>query len=186
MNRLIGFCSRGFRQRIGLAQAMVGDPPVLILDEPTVGLDPEQVAGIRERIVELSRNKAVILSTHMLSEAQRICSRVLILHQGRCVAQDSPAHLGESAGAPKWFAVLRSAPPDLEQQLVSLAGLRSVQRLGIVDDRTHWLFELEDAASAPDLLGALVRAGSAVEEFGPRREGLEEIFLRVIRGEASA
>ena len=91
--RLIGYCSRGYRQRTGLAQALVADPPVLILDEPTVGLDPRQVAGIRDQIEEIARDKAVILSTHILSEASRLCDRVLILDRGICRADDSPETL---------------------------------------------------------------------------------------------
>jgi ABC-2 type transport system ATP-binding protein len=183
IERMIGFCSRGFRQRIGLAQALLCDPPVLVLDEPTVGLDPEQVAGIRERIETLSQDKAVILSTHVLAEAQRLCTRVLILHEGRCVAESDTTRLGARVAKARWRAVLQYEAPDLEARLHDLALLRSFTRLEKSPERSVWRFELRPAASASEFLTALVREGCAVEEFGPERLELEELFLRAIHGE---
>jgi ABC-2 type transport system ATP-binding protein len=91
--RLIGQLSRGYRQRVGLADALVGDPPILILDEPTVGLDPNQVQLVREMIRELGRDRTVLLSTHILSEVELICPRVIILSAGRVVADGRTADL---------------------------------------------------------------------------------------------
>ena len=183
LERLIGFCSRGFRQRIGLAQALIGDPPVLILDEPTVGLDPEQVAGIRERIEVLAHDKAVILSTHVLAEAQRLCTRVLILHEGRCVAEDDTLRLGARVAHARWRAVLRGESPQLEQRLHELPYVRNAARLDRNGPGSVWRFDLDSTDRASELLAILVQQGCEVEEFAPERLELEELFLRAIHGE---
>ncbi len=93
-NRVIGHLSRGYRQRVGLAQALLHDPPVLILDEPTTGLDPNQIIEIRNLIKNLAGSHTIILSTHLLAEATAICQKVIIIHQGRIVAIDTPEQLG--------------------------------------------------------------------------------------------
>lgn len=93
--RLVGHLSRGFRQRVGLAQALIGDPPVLIFDEPTVGLDPQQIVEIRQLIKNLAGEHTVLLSSHILPEVQAICQRVIIINKGRLVAQDRPEALAE-------------------------------------------------------------------------------------------
>jgi ABC-2 type transport system ATP-binding protein len=92
-NTLIRNLSKGMRQRVGFAQALAHDPPVLILDEPTIGIDPQQVIEVRETVRELGKTKTVLFSTHILSEAEHICDRVVIIHQGRIVAQGKPAEL---------------------------------------------------------------------------------------------
>ena len=92
-HRLVGNLSKGYRQRVGIAQALLGAPPVLILDEPTSGLDPEQVTEIRALVHGLGSERTVILSTHILSEVESICSRVMIMNRGRVLAVDSPARL---------------------------------------------------------------------------------------------
>lgn len=94
--RLIGNLSKGYRQRVGLAQALLGNPPVLILDEPTVGLDPKQIIGIRQMIKDLASDHTVLLSTHILPEVSMICDRVVILHQGRIVTEKNLSELSES------------------------------------------------------------------------------------------
>ncbi|GHV09654.1 ABC transporter ATP-binding protein [Clostridia bacterium] len=93
MKRVIGNLSRGYRQRVGLAAALIGDPDIVILDEPTVGLDPRQIHDIRNLIQKLGESRAVLLSTHILPEASQLCKRVLVLHHGRVVAYDEPANL---------------------------------------------------------------------------------------------
>ena len=96
-NKQIGNLSRGYRQRVGLAQAMLHNPDVLILDEPTVGLDPVQITEVRDLIKELGRDHTVILSTHLLPEVSMVCNRVIIINRGRLVALDTPIHLAEGA-----------------------------------------------------------------------------------------
>src|SRR5690606_7707256 len=95
LTKRIDTLSKGYRQRVGLAQAMIHDPPILILDEPTTGLDPNQIVEIRELIKEIGRRKTVILSTHILPEVQASCDRVLIIHKGRLVADGTPHDLQE-------------------------------------------------------------------------------------------
>jgi ABC-2 type transport system ATP-binding protein len=183
-HRLIGFCSRGYRQRIGLAQAMLGDPPALVLDEPTVGLDPAQIVEIRGRIAELARDKAVILSTHILPEAQHLCTRVLILHQGRCVAEDRPEVLEASLRGGNRLRLVSGSPSTrVEEELSRLDFVRSHLKETDREGNTAWILELQHGNDAPRLVAALVRGEIAVRELSPERLGLEAVFLRLVREE---
>lgn len=96
-NRKIANLSKGYRQRVGLAGALIGDPEILILDEPTVGLDPKQIIEIRNVIKELGKEKTVILSSHILSEISAVCDRVIIINKGKFVAEDTPKNLSDQA-----------------------------------------------------------------------------------------
>ncbi len=179
--RLIGFCSRGFRQRIGLAQALAGDPPALILDEPTVGLDPAQVVEIRERVADLARDKAVILSTHILPEASLLCSRVVILNRGRCLVQDTPGELAGTTG-PTSLRVACGGQAELVR--VALSGVNGCTGAELVEeseDRSVWVVRLESRRVTPLVVSALVAAGCPVEEVRSERLGLEEVFLELVR-----
>ena len=109
-HRLIGQLSKGYRQRVGIAQALLHEPAVLILDEPTVGLDPRQVVEIRELIRDLRGRTTVLLSTHILSEVSSVCERVVIIDRGRVVAEDSAAELGARAAARRAHAAARRGP----------------------------------------------------------------------------
>jgi ABC-2 type transport system ATP-binding protein len=109
-SRLVETLSKGFRQRVGLAQAIIHDPPILILDEPTSGLDPNQIIEIRSLIKELGKSKTVILSTHILQEVEAICSKVLILHEGKIAAQGTPEEIaGTLKGGDTWELVLKAS-----------------------------------------------------------------------------
>src|SRR5437867_9670594 len=138
--RLIGNLSRGYQQRVGLAQALRHNPPVLILDEPTAGLDPKQIIEIRELIRELAGSHTIILSTHILPEATAVARRVVIIHEGRIVAQDSQerlsARLRRSA---KVSLMLKAPPPEARDQLALLPGALSVQQ----EDANTFLVEAE-------------------------------------------
>ena len=180
--RLIGFCSRGYRQRTGLAQALVADPPALVLDEPTVGLDPRQVAGIRDMIEEVARDKAVILSTHILPEASRLCDRVLILDRGQCRADDTPDALARALGDHPRLRIV--ARPFVKAQ----DRLGALSNLSIVDqDEAAAAFEVElgGPLEAGTVVRHLVEAGCDVEEVRPERKGLEEVFLELVAQEGS-
>jgi ABC-2 type transport system ATP-binding protein len=180
--RVIGWCSRGYRQRIGLAQALVGDPPVLVLDEPTVGLDPAQIVEIRERVARLARDRAVILSTHILSEAQNLCTRVLILNNGRCLAEDTPANLEASRRGGTRLRLVAVAPATAVGGLLAGHGaVLSHTALPAGEGRASWSIELSEAEAASDLLVDLVAAGVRVLELSPERLGLEEVFLRLVQ-----
>jgi ABC-2 type transport system ATP-binding protein len=193
VQRLIGFCSRGFRQRIGLAQALAGNPPVLILDEPTVGLDPAQVVEIRESIAQLAKEKAVLLSTHILPEASLLCDRVLILHRGRRVAEDSPDNLAASlSGAPILRVVCQGSLDAAAAVFESHPEVRQAEPQEVArelsaaaEGRSVWRVHLTARAGIPALVRALVEGGCGVEEVRSERLGLEEVFLRLVREEPS-
>jgi ABC-2 type transport system ATP-binding protein len=126
-HRLIANLSRGYRQRVGLAQALLHDPPVLILDEPTVGLDPKQIIEIRELIKSLAGSHSVILSTHILPEATAVCQRVVIISGGRIVAEDTPGQLSARLRQSEKISVtLRTASADCETTLRTIPGVLNV------------------------------------------------------------
>jgi ABC-2 type transport system ATP-binding protein len=178
--RLIGYCSRGYRQRTGLAQALVADPPVLILDEPTVGLDPRQVAEIRDQIEEIARDKAVILSTHILSEASRLCDRVLILDRGICRADDSPEALARALSERPRLKVVARPFAVARARLAAFDGLSIVVETA---DQSSLVIEPGAGLDAAAVVRALVEAGCAVDEIRPERMGLEEVFLELVAQE---
>lgn len=176
--RLIRHLSKGYQQRVGIAQAIVHEPALVVLDEPTVGLDPRQVVEIRRLIDDLRQQHAVIFSSHILSEVQALCDRVVILHDGRQVYAGQPT---EDDTEPRYRLRLQN-PPGLEA-LQSLAGIRSVREIG------PGLFELLPADDGPALdgiLGAAVAAGWQPREFGRCQRTLEQVFLSLTAGEAAA
>jgi len=120
--------SKGFRQRVGLAQSILHDPDILILDEPTSGLDPNQQLEVRQLIQTLKQKKTVILSTHILSEAQSSCDRVLIIHRGKIVADGSPDVLGQTAARTRLSVELKGPVDAVEERLNALAGVQRVAR----------------------------------------------------------
>ncbi len=121
-HRVIRNLSKGYRQRVGIAQALVGNPPVLILDEPTVGLDPKQIIEIRSLIKALGKNHTVILSSHILSEVQAVCERVIVINKGKLIADDTPEKLAQSFTTDRHY-LLRAKGPEKEM----LAGISSVE-----------------------------------------------------------
>jgi ABC-2 type transport system ATP-binding protein len=128
----IGNLSKGFRQRVGLAQAIVHEPPLLILDEPTSGLDPNQIVEIRELIKELGKEKTILMSTHILSEAQTTCSRVLIINDGKLVADDTPEQLAAMGGGAVYVVVAPKGtsafvPSQVETLLRNIQGVTRVE-----------------------------------------------------------
>jgi ABC-2 type transport system ATP-binding protein len=186
--RLIRHLSKGYCQRVGLAQALAGNPDVLLLDEPTVGLDPKQIIDIRELIVALGRDHAVVLSSHILSEVSDVCGRVAIIENGRILAQDTVSNLAGGFGDTRRVR-LRAIGSEqaIEKVLNSLQGLRALESLGAKEPDT-WDFILESARSV-DLRGAastaLHAAGHPVVLMRPMDMELEDIFLR-LTGEVDA
>jgi len=173
--RLLQQLSRGYRQRVGLAQAIVHDPPLVLLDEPTSGLDPAQAEEIRTLITDLGREHGVILSSHLLDEVQRVCSRVEVLHEGRHVAGFPTA-----SGAPDQpvrLVVGLRAPPAIDA-LAALPGLAEAARLP--DGR--FLLTLQPGADRAALTAELVASGSGLLELTPEQPSLERRFLELTRG----
>jgi ABC-2 type transport system ATP-binding protein len=179
--RLIANLSRGFKQRVGLAQALVHNPPVLILDEPTAGLDPKQIIEIRELIRELAGSHTIILSTHILPEATAVARRVVIIHEGRIVAQDSQERLSARLRrSEKVSLMLKAAPPEARDQLVMLPGVLSVQQ----DDANTFLIEAELGRDLRDDLARFVVARQwGLLELKLITITLEDVFLRLTQEE---
>ncbi|HEX9627526.1 MAG TPA: ATP-binding cassette domain-containing protein [Acidiferrobacterales bacterium] len=177
--RLIGNLSKGYQQRVGLAQAIIHVPPVIILDEPTAGLDPIQIREIRHLIRELGRDHGVILSTHILSEVQSTCDWVQIINKGELVLNDSIDRLSDHMQSAALSVAFRQ-PPDVGQ-IAGLAGVKSVEP---ADGRYDIYFD-----SGQDPTDALVRLaverGWGLVELVPRRASLEDIFVQLTREPAA-
>ena len=185
---VIGRLSKGLRQRVGLAQAVVHDPDVLILDEPTVGLDPAQTRETRSLIVELGRQHTVVLSSHVLPEVSATCERVVIINEGRLVADDSPQNLSRrlSQGrAQQVEALVRGDPGDLEERLGRLDGVQQVQLTSHADGE-HQLVVSGDRSDLQDAVArTIVEAGMGLRELRSRVLTLEDVFLELTMDEAS-
>ena len=187
--RLIGTMSKGFRQRIGIAQAMVAFPRVLILDEPTAGLDPEQVADVRELIRKLRGERTVILSTHILSEVEATCDRVIILHRGRVLAVDTAANLSRRLRRGSQFHLeVRGHAAAAVRALEAVAGVSAVELTEMTPEGGVCLtvdtFEGRDLREA--LAAAVLQGGFGLRELRPVTLSLEEIFLSLVAAEPRA
>ena len=178
----IGDLSKGYRQRVGLAQALLGDPPVLVLDEPTSGLDPEQVAEMRELVRGLGGERAVILSTHVLSEAESVCTRVMVMHRGRILAIDEPRALEDRLRP--WREILVRVAGDegvAERVLRGLPAVIGAEPAGRDASGEAWVVRVPLGADPRrEIAAALVGAGLGLVEMGERRMSLEEIFLALL------
>jgi len=170
--RLIGNLSKGFQQRVGIAQAIIHYPAVVILDEPTVGLDPIQIREIRALIRELGKEHGVILSTHILPEVQATCTRVQIIHRGELVFSDTTDGLSRRVQAASLVAALRNPPPLTE--LEALPGVRSAELLADGRIRLHYL---PDHDPAEALAERAVASGWGLHELTPEHRSLEQIFI---------
>ena len=180
-DRIIGTCSKGFRQRVGLADALLANPPVLILDEPTVGLDPVQIVRTRELVKDLSRDHTVVLSTHILPEVEAICSRALILHQGRLLFDGPVSDLHQSLGGGSVTVCTVAAEAAVtEPCLASVEGVERVEFIGAPDGGSTFRVLAEAGADvrAP-LSKALAEAGLPLLEMKGEQISLEEAFLSI-------
>lgn len=182
--RRIGNLSKGYKQRVGLAGALIGDPEVLILDEPTVGLDPKQIIEIRNVIKDLGRERTVILSSHILSEISAVCERVIIINQGRIAAEDTPENLSKNIG-PKQKLMLRvsGGENEISEVLSSLEHVTNVTPLGAYDD-TSFDFEIEvdseiDSEFNKKLFFAFAEKCMPIVMQQKVEASLEDIFLQV-------
>jgi ABC-2 type transport system ATP-binding protein len=183
---LIGQLSKGYRQRVGIAQALVHNPPVLILDEPTIGLDPRQIREVRGLIRELSGDHTVILSTHILPEAEQVADRVLIINRGQLVAEDTPeALMGRMAGGEQ---VRVAVPGDLHPKTVvaALAAVSGVNEVQPQGDGLYVVSSNRGSNPAPQLAETVVGRGWPLLELTPVRLTLESIFLELTAEDAPA
>jgi ABC-2 type transport system ATP-binding protein len=181
--RIIGSLSKGFRQRVGIAQALVGNPRVLILDEPTTGLDPEQVAEMRGLVRGLRRDRTVILSTHILPEAEATCDRVIIIRRGRIVAVDTPTNLNQRLRREALIYIEVNGPfEDVVAQLSSLTGVERVTPQPQTERNTVVATLTTNPASDPreQIARAITERGWGLRELRPLALSLEEIFLSLV------
>jgi ABC-2 type transport system ATP-binding protein len=180
-DRHCGKLSKGYRQRVGLAQAILHNPDVLVLDEPTAGLDPKQIIETRQLIKELAGNHTIVLSTHILPEVAQTCQRVVIITKGKVVAVDTPDNLTHRLrGAETMYVQLDAADVDATAALQAVPG---VTRVGLADRHgTSVGYEVESSRDQDirrDLAAAIVARGWGLLEMRPLRMSLEEIFLQV-------
>jgi ABC-2 type transport system ATP-binding protein len=175
--------SKGMRQRIGLAQALLHKPEVLILDEPTIGLDPAQVVEVRSIIRDVGKERTVLLSTHILSEAQQLCDRVLIINKGRIVAEDSPENLqSRLVGAERALLRVKGDPDELIPYISKIKGVQDVKA------RPDGALEFQFAPGVdvrPEVAKTVIKSGYDLLELSPIGLSLEEIFLELTRDGAS-
>jgi ABC-2 type transport system ATP-binding protein len=178
-HRLIGNLSKGYQQRVGIAQAIVHRPALVILDEPTVGLDPLQIRSVRALIGELRAEHGVIISSHILPEIQSLCDRVIILYQGAPVYAGNLAELDAVAQAQEFVLTLAEAP-DLER----LQAVEGLEALEAIEPRRLRL-RLRDQAASDRLLRLIAESGWGLREWQPVQQSLEQLFVSLTHGEAA-
>jgi len=177
--RIIGNLSRGYRQRVGLAQALMGNPAVLVLDEPTVGLDPRQIVEIRQLIKDLGAEHTILISTHILPEVTMLCERVVIINQGRLVAEDSMARLTEGK-ASSAFLLEIDAPE--REALAALQGAREVRKAWC-SGPGEYVAETDGSEAGPALAQHVVSKGLRLKRLQPRSRSLEDVFMEAVSAE---
>jgi ABC-2 type transport system ATP-binding protein len=187
-NRLIGKLSKGYRQRVGLAQALLGDPEVLILDEPTIGLDPKQISEIRALIRSLAGQHTVILSTHILPEVSMVCDGIVIINHGRIVAQGTESELVQQVFPTARIEVrVTNASGDVGGALRAVPGVVAVEPLAARDGSVGFVVESErDRDVRGDLVRLVTGKNWALQELHQVGMSLEEVFIRVVAGEQVA
>lgn len=184
-HRIVGQLSKGTRQRIGIADALLGDPPILILDEPTSGLDPNQMRHVRELIRGFSGKKTVFLSTHILPEVEASCERVIIVREGRKVAEGTVAELrSRAAGEHKILLVGRGGAAPFVTALTGVAGVKATEIESDTEGQCRIQVSLEPGDAAVDaVFSAVVGAGLALRELHREESSLEELFAELTTSE---
>jgi ABC-2 type transport system ATP-binding protein len=187
-NRLCSRLSKGYKQRVGLAQALIHNPDVLILDEPTAGLDPKQIIETRQLIKQLAGDHTIVLSTHILPEVSQTCQRVVIINKGRVVAIDTPENLtARMRGSETMYVQVDANGADAAAALTGVAGVTRV----VESDRRNGLvaYEVDSEKGRDvrrDLAHAVVTRGWGLLELRPMRMSLEDVFLSLITDESGA
>ena len=184
-DRIIAKLSKGYKQRVGLAQALLNDPPILILDEPTIGLDPKQIHEVRELIKDLAGKHTVVLSTHILPEVEQTCHRVVIIDRGKIVAVDTPKNLRfQLQGAERISLEVQGPVSEITSKLKALPGVVDVRKIADTDGRHRFQVDGElrkDIRS--DLARTIVQNGWGLYELQSATMSLEDIFLKLTKEE---
>ena len=185
-DRLIKNLSKGYRQRVGLAQAILGYPEVIILDEPTVGLDPKQIIEIRDLIKSLKQKHTVILSSHILSEVRAVCDYVLIISHGKLVASDTPDNLERlAAGSNSLLMKVKGEKDTIRKDLETIEGVTGVE-MSYDSDEELWKTKLsvqENVDIREEVFYAMAKANCPIYEMQVKRVSLEDVFLELTEGE---
>jgi len=180
--RIIGNLSKGYRQRVGLAQALINNPPILILDEPTIGLDPTQIVEIRSLIKGLGQERTVVLSSHILPEVSQVCGRVIIINKGQIIASGAPETMtSELQGVSHLRAVIKGDVEQIKRTIHEIQGVVSVAH----DERSH-AFKIESEADGDrraEIARAIVNGGFDLLEFETVSLSLEDIFVQLVTNE---
>ena len=180
-HRQIKFLSKGYKQRVGIAQALIGNPSVLILDEPTVGLDPKQIIEIRNLVRMLGKTHTVILSSHILSEIQAVCDRIIVINNGRIIADDTPDNLSRNLSDDHSLSVIIDGDKDkIENQLKAINGVKSVTYFKPHDNASE--FNVEPVVGCDirrSIFDMAVNNGFTVIQMKSNEMSLEDIFLRL-------
>ncbi len=181
---LIAKLSKGFRQRVGIAQAILHEPEVLVMDEPTIGIDPIQVVETRSLIKDLGKQQTVVLSSHILPEVSMICERVLIIHEGRIVAEDTPSNLAERLQGSDQLEVEIGGPPDeVLAELREIEGVSSVRHRSLANREVYTVRLLQGADVRDEISRAVIARGWSLLSMQSVGMTLEDIFLRLTTDE---
>ncbi|MBS3769936.1 MAG: ATP-binding cassette domain-containing protein, partial [Bacteroidales bacterium] len=174
----IGTLSKGYRQRVGLAQAIIHDPGVLILDEPTTGLDPNQITEIRNLISRLGKEKTVLLSTHIMQEVEAICDRIIVINNGRIVADDKVGNISSWLKENKQTVQVEFDREVEEGTLAQIEGVNKVQKI----DSKNWLLESSDKEDIRQrIFDFAVQSGFSVLSMQKKEKSLEQVFRDLTR-----
>lgn len=179
----IGHLSKGYRRRVALADALLGDPPVLLLDEPTAGLDPNQVLDFRHLIRELAKDRAILISTHVLSEIEATCSRAIVIHRGRLVAEGTLSEL-QARRASKKARLVVGAP--LSELRACLKDLLPLAEFEACPEGSVCFFAFDEETLIPRSIERCVEAGLPVHAAGPVRAALDDVFALLTRSDELA
>jgi len=187
-DRIIAKLSKGYKQRVGIAQALLGDPPVLILDEPTIGLDPKQIQEVRELIKSLAGTHTVVLSTHILPEVEQTCHRVIIIDHGKIVAVDTPQNLrSQIQGGARVLIEVEGPVADVLTAVKAIPGVATARIL--TQDATRGSFQVDVDSGKDirrDLARAVVQAGWGLLELQSENMSLEDIFIKLTTAEETS
>ena len=186
--RLIGHLSKGYRQRVGLADALLAEPDLLILDEPTIGLDPVQIRQVRQLIKDLGKRHTILLSTHILPEVEMTCDRVIIIHHGRILASDTPANLMKTLHAGGQVQVeVRGPEAEVEAKLRAVEGVDSVNAKVLDDGYVRMAVTPKSGIDPREkIYQTAVSNGWTLRELSFTRTSLEDIFVQITREEDEA
>jgi len=186
-NRIIAKLSKGYKQRVGIAQALLNDPPVLILDEPTIGLDPKQIHEVRELVKSLAGNHTVVLSTHILPEVEQTCHRVIIIDHGKIVAVDTPQNLrAQIQGGARVILEVEGPAPEIVTTVKAIPGVLDIRIANESGPRSRFYIDGEIGRDVrSELARTIVNKGWGLLELQSESMSLEDIFIKLTTAEDS-